>query len=276
VTAIDSERYNDDLEPLTTVERRFGVDILDRDVTTAAAVMSMPTAGLTNPFTGVPTLGPLAILVDAAAGRANHVRCAADEWTVSSELSLELSPAALHSTDDPEDRVIAAAHAVGRKGRTSVSLCTLTKGADTIGCGTVRSYFISADRMVAERRDSSPPGPNTALAELMAVQVQPADDGVAVLMQKPNPAIYNRIDAVHGGVATAGLELAASAIMSNGSDHMVTASIRVNFLRPFFASGQSRYVATPLRIGRTSAVADAQAIGEDGRAALVARVTAYR
>ena len=31
-----------------------------------------------------------------------------------------------------------------------------------------------------------------------------------------------------------------------------------------------------LRIGRTSAVADAQAIGPDGKVAVIARVTAYR
>jgi acyl-coenzyme A thioesterase PaaI-like protein len=50
----------------------------------------------------------------------------------------------------------------------------------------------------------------------------------------------------------------------------------VNFLRPFFASGESRYVATPVRVGRNTAVADAQAIGADGKTALTARVTAYR
>jgi uncharacterized protein (TIGR00369 family) len=95
-------------------------------------------------------------------------------------------------------------------------------------------------------------------------------------MQEPNPAIYNRVGAVHGGVASAGLELAASAAINTDGKHMTTASLRVNFLRPFIGSDQSRYVATPLRTGRTSAVADAQAIGDDGKVAVVARVTAYR
>ncbi|MGZ5363854.1 MAG: PaaI family thioesterase [Mycobacterium sp.] len=57
---------------------------------------------------------------------------------------------------------------------------------------------------------------------------------------------------------------------------MRTASVKVNFLRPFYAGNHSRYEASPLRIGRATAVADAQAIGDDGRVALTARVTAYR
>ena len=58
-------------------------------------VSSMPLAGLVNPVTGVPTVGPLAVLVDHAAGLVNHYRREADEWTVSSELTLEITPSAL-------------------------------------------------------------------------------------------------------------------------------------------------------------------------------------
>ena len=49
----------------------------------------------------------------------------------------------------------------------------------------------------------------------------------------------------------------------------------MNYLRQFVSGGESRYVGTPLRVGRRSGVADAQAIGADGVVALVARVTAY-
>jgi uncharacterized protein (TIGR00369 family) len=170
---------------------------------------------------------------------------------------------------------VATAHAVGRKGLTSVALCTLTRGTDVIGFGTVRSYFVSADRVVDDTQDDAPPW-QIPLAELMAVRVRGADEGLRVLMQEPNPAVNNRIGAVHGGVAAAGLELAASAAINTDGLHMSTASLRVNLLRPFISSEHSRYIATPLRIGRTSAVADAQAVGEDGRPAIVARVTAYR
>jgi acyl-coenzyme A thioesterase PaaI-like protein len=74
------------------------------------------------------------------------------------------------------------------------------------------------------------------------------------------------------------LELAASAAINQGraDASLQTASLRVNFLRPFFAGANSRYEGTALRVGRGSAVGDAQAIGDDGKIALTARVTAYR
>ena len=82
-----------------------------------------------------------------------------------------------------------------------------------------------------------------------------------------------------GGVASAGLELVASAAVNNGAvsgGFLRTASVRVNFMRPFFAGARSRYVGTPLRVGRNTAIGDAHAIDDNGKVALTARVTAYR
>jgi hypothetical protein len=47
-------------------------------------------------------------------------------------------------------------------------------------------------------------------------------------------------------------------------------------LRPFLAGDDSRYVGRPLRVGRNTGVGDAEAIGNDGKVAITARVTAYR
>jgi len=81
-----------------------------------------------------------------------------------------------------------------------------------------------------------------------------------------------------------GLELVGSAAVDvdrvadtdGAAAHFRTASLRVNFLRPFHGGARARYLATPLHVGRSSGVAEAQAIGHDGRVALVARLTAYR
>lgn len=158
MTAIQPERCDEHVDPLiTAVEGRFGLEILDCDVASSTVMMSMPLAGLTNPFTAAPTSAPLAILIDIAAGRANHVRGDANEWTVSSELTLELAAGGdIDQSDYPADRVVATARAIGRTGRTSLAVCTLTCGANTIGCGTVRSYFISANRVVGDHPDESP------------------------------------------------------------------------------------------------------------------------
>jgi acyl-coenzyme A thioesterase PaaI-like protein len=55
-----------------------------------------------------------------------------------------------------------------------------------------------------------------------------------------------------------------------------TASLRFNFLRQFRSGPESRYVGTPLRVGRSSGVAEAQAVSGDGEVAIIARLTAYR
>jgi uncharacterized protein (TIGR00369 family) len=99
-----------------------------------------------------------------------------------------------------------------------------------------------------------------------------------VLSQRVDENLNNAVDIVHGGVAAAGLELAASAaINQNQSDSpLQTGSLRVNFLRPFFAGDESRYEGTRLRVGRSTAIGDAQALGDDAKVAITARVTAYR
>ena len=51
-----------------------------------------------------------------------------------------------------------------------------------------------------------------------------------------------------------------------------TSSLRVNFLRPFHGGAEAHYLARPLHVGRGSGVAETQAVGNDGRVAMVARL----
>jgi uncharacterized protein (TIGR00369 family) len=258
--------------------RRFGIEMLDADLENETAEMSMSLAGMRNPFTDMPTVGPLGILVDAVSGFVNHFRHHPGEWTVSTELALELSPdGSDRATADDASPVIAQAQVLGPRGSTSLSFCTLTCDDVVVGGGTVRSFFVTPDQVILDepaetlRRTAA-----TTLSELMAVETAAASDDVCVLRQKPDPFLDNAVGVVNGGVASAGLELAASAVVNTGGPPMRTASVRVNFLRPFLSGDHSRYEASPLRVGRATAVADAQALAEDGRPALTARVTAYR
>ncbi|MGO9103669.1 MAG: PaaI family thioesterase [Mycobacterium sp.] len=267
-----------DIETPHHLLRRFGIEVLDTDVAEATAVKSMPIAGMRNPFTGLPAIGPLTILVDAASGMVNHFRRNTDEWTVSSELALELSPDGGElATANPDIPVVADARPLGPKGDSSLSVCTLMCDDTVIGGGTVRSYYISPDDVVLD--DPADPlvkTPQTTLSELMAVRTRAAAEGMRVLLQRVDSILNNAIGVVNGGVASTGLELAGSAAVNAPGRPLRTASIRVNFLRPFFASANSRCEARPLRIGRGTAVADARAVNEDGRVALIARLTAYR
>lgn len=268
----------EDLETPDRVMRRFGVEVLDVNPSAATAVMSMQMADMQNPFTGHGTVAALAILIDMAAGMVNHVRRAHGEWTVSSELSLELSPgASLCALNDPDSAVIAKARPLAASDSSALSVSTFSCGETVIGGGSVRSYFISGDRIVpADPPETLVRTPDTPLADLMAVQPAAPGEGVRVLRQADDPILRNGIGVIHGGVAAAALEMVASAVMNIDGRPFRTASVRVNFLRPFHASDQSRYVATPLRIGRGAAVSDAQAVGADGRVALAARMSAYR
>jgi len=273
MTGIDERAAEYDLETPDSIQVRFGIEYLESDPGEATAVYSMPMDRFRNPLTAAPTVGPLAILIDAAGGIVNHYRRPVGHWTVSSELSLELSTDDTRDLDGP---VIAHARTLGPVGATSLSICTLTYRDTVIGGGTVRSFFIPADGVLAERpRETLQRTAQTTLADLMAVAAFRDPDGIA-LAQRPDPNLNNDIGIMHGGVAAAGLELAASAAINGTEGALVTGSLRVNFLRPFFAGSVSRYVGTALRVGRSTGVGDARAIGDDGKVAITARLTAYR
>jgi uncharacterized protein (TIGR00369 family) len=278
MTGVDEREVQHDIETPAAVQVRFGIEFLAASLSDSTVVMSMPMSGLRNPFTGAPAVGPLAILLDAAAGMVNHYRRRTDQWTVSSELSLDVSPNITDAMGDGAPPVLATARALGSVSTAAVSICTLTCDDAEIGIGTVRSFFIPADGVTGKRPPQILLPAQSPLSDLMAAEIRPGEGGSTVLHQRADPDLNNDIGIVHGGMATAGLELAASAAIN--TDHsgglFQTASLRVNFMRPFFAGQASRYVGTPVRIGRTTAIADAQAIGDDGRAALTARVTAYR
>ena len=116
------------MHPANTPLGRFGMSTLVDSPD--PFVGAMPLAGLVNPLTGTPTLGPLAVLVDFVAGLVNHYRRAPDEWTVSSELSVELTPDALSVVQrEPDVEVVGHARPFGTRGATS--LASATSGTET-------------------------------------------------------------------------------------------------------------------------------------------------
>ena len=99
-----------DPETPISVIRRFGITTLERDLTEFTVVAHMPIGGMFNPFTGLPTVASLAVLVDDVAGRVNYDRCGQGQWTVSSELVVEMSPGAVASIlSAPDEPVLASA-----------------------------------------------------------------------------------------------------------------------------------------------------------------------
>ncbi|BBX19671.1 phenylacetic acid degradation protein [Mycolicibacterium duvalii] len=263
--------------PLNTPLGRFGVETLEDGA--ERCVATIPAAGLTNPLTGAATVAPLAMLVDHVCGLVNHRRRGTDEWTVSSELSLEIAPDAAHAiAAAPQERVTGIAQPLGAKFDVALAQCRLSVAGHDVATATVHSFYITAPAGLSawpEESHGSLPGPD--LASLMSLERGETGGAAVVLMQKTDDALNNSVGVVHGGVSAMGLELVGSAAVCAAADAAFrTASLRVNYLRPFHSGSGAHYEATTLHVGRSSGVAETRAVGHDGRDALVARLTAYR
>ena len=264
--------------PIDTPLGRFGVETLEQGP--ERCVATVPAAGLANPLTGAPTVAALALLVDHLGGLINHTRRGPRQWTVSSELSLELVPDAVEIIASASGPVTGVSRPLGGQASVALGLCELLSGTDVIATATVRSFYIAVPASLQQwpEETSAAWRPRPGLKEMMALDVAETGGRTTILMQRDDPALNNAVGVVHGGISAMGLELAASAELNRGSADAPyrTASLRVNFLRPFHGGTQAHYVAERLHLGRSSGVAEARAVGGDGRVAMLSRVTAYR
>lgn len=263
--------------PLNTPLGRFGVDTTHEGADRCVA--SIPVAGLTNPCTGEATVAPLAMLVDHIGGVVNHLRRGTGEWTVSSELAVEFAPGAAEAiAAAPDVPVVGVARPFGEKSGTALALCELSVRDVVVAAATVRSFYIASPADLVTWPDAaSGSRPGHRLADLMAVEIAETGSAGVALTQHDDPVLNNVVGAVHGGVSSTGLELVGAAALHRAAgDAFHTASLRVNFLRPFHGGGEAHYAARALHAGRGSGVAEATAVGADGRTALLARLTGYR
>src|ERR1700733_7627847 len=204
MTQVDKHTNEHDLETPDSIQVRFAISYVEARPAEAVAALSMPMDRFRNPFNGAPTVGPLAILVDAAAGIVNHYRRRPGQWTVSSELSMDLSP----DVGELDGPVLASAHSPGPLGTTSLGICTLTYRGTVIGSGTVRSFFIPAGDVVPQYRpETLQRSPATTLSDLMAVTVASDNADCVVLSQGVDQNLNNYIHIVHGGASAAGLDM---------------------------------------------------------------------
>ncbi len=91
MTEVDKRTNQRDLETPDSIPVRFGISYVESRPAEAIAALTMPMERFRNPFTGAPTVGPLAILADAAAVIVNHYRRCPGQRTVSSEPAVDRS-----------------------------------------------------------------------------------------------------------------------------------------------------------------------------------------
>ncbi|MFB1298525.1 PaaI family thioesterase [Mycobacterium sp. pW049] len=260
------------------VETRFGIRMLSYDEHASEVVMTMPMAAMHDPFRGSPTLAPLALLVDDIGSTVNFSR-RQGRWPVTSELALTLCPDASDVFERASVKEVRAQGYPSGGGKADVLAgSTVLVGETPIAAAVVRSVLVGGDAVAADRpAETLTRSADTSLAELLAVSVLAAEDGNSVLKQHSDPMIWNATETVHGGIAATALELVAHAAILTARPDVAyrTGSLRVNFLRPLVPGPGCRYVGTAVRVGTTTAIADAWAEGDDGKEAVVARLTAY-
>ncbi len=157
------------------------------------------------------------MLVDHIGGLVNHHRRGPGDWTVSSELSLELAPDTLAQLAwAPEVPVIGTGRPCGQKGPNGLGLCEFTHCDAVVATATVRSFYIQAPGHLAPFPDGpTGPLPPGSLADRMAVRVAESGGAAKVLVQDPDPVLSNSLRVVHGVVSAMALELVGSAAFND-------------------------------------------------------------
>ncbi|WP_299570259.1 PaaI family thioesterase [uncultured Williamsia sp.] len=233
--------------------------------------MEMPIGRWRTPATGALSAGLLAMLVDSAGGTANFLAYGADRVTVTTELSVDLL------VPLPSGRVArSSGRTVARDGATAMARSTITVDGAEVGHGIVRTAALGGMTPLDGLPEDTVEGSDRDDLVRMLGLGGPVDgdhDAVAALA---DPCLQNGVGIVHGGIIVAAAETVAAATMNRSREvSLATGSIRANYLRPMAVGGEARYEARILRAGRSTAIVDVTAVGADGKAAAVVRVTGY-
>lgn len=272
----EADRY--DVDDPDGVRMRFSMETLKR--TPDSVIMTMPAGAMANPMTGAPTLALLSIVVDTAGSTAVY-ESRGMGWPVTTELAVDYNPECDPALLTARESAIAEVRAemVGFTTSRALAKCGITIGGQRCAEASLGVAYVSGDSVYAGRPTETLTDVRTAeLGRLLAVGSGELADGRATLAQWPDPMLLNATRHVHGGVASAGLELVSLAAMNAdaGARPFRAGSIRVNFIRPFISGPRAHYRAEVVRAGATMAIADATSVGDDGKPAVTARITAYR
>lgn len=110
--------------------------------------------------------------------------------------------------------------------------------------------------------------PQLPLGDTLAFRLVEADHGVVAFRCSVDARHYNNIGSVHGGLPAALIDSACGcAVFSTleRGDAWTTLGLSIDFLRPPSMTGELRCEGHVVRVGRRSAVADAELYDADGR-----------
>lgn len=225
---------------------------------------SMPLGPWVREADGRLAVGALGVLVDNVLAQAVLEERPADRWAVTTELALDFFT---EPAPGGEVSISGARRRVLDEGGGAATGCVVDAEGSVIASATFWGRFVDG---VPEpvRRGSRAPALTSRPSSIDDLVGLAGPEHERVLPQRP--ATVNPLGMMHGGVLVAALERAA--VDGGARPHgMVTASLRVDFLRP--ASGDQRLVVRQIHRGRTFASAEVSALRHDGKVTAWALLT---
>lgn len=244
----------------------FGID--DLDVNDATVSGTMPTGPWLRGPDGMLSVGALGVLIDNVLGYRVLESCADDRWSVSTEITVEVSS----GLQSPGARLSAEAESacVDEVGGLAVGR-VLSEAGDVVATCSQRGRFLPLSRAALDPPELMAHPGRGSLAELFDLQLTPAAGRVKV---QCSPLTQNPMRNLHGGVSLCVAEMAATlALTTRFGPALSTASIHVTYLRPIPAGSSLTTSARVIHRGRSFGVVDVTGY-VDGRTAIAARVVA--
>lgn len=252
-------------------ERLFRVAQVTQEDTTIRS--SMPTGAWLEREGGLVPGGVLGVLMDNVLGYGVMVEGPAGQWSVTSEMSIDLCHPIQSGT-----RLDAHARPVHTDARGAITSGEVTDARGRlIAVGRQHGRFV-AD--VPEALTHGTPAPQQVRASfagpvLDALGAAPrATEGGAVLDLVTFGRHANPLGNMHGGITVCLVEMTALSALEATGQRFAAASIHVCYLRPIPVGTPVTFAATVSHLGRSFAVTTVEARTAEGKTCVTATVTA--
>lgn len=266
--------------PVGKPERLFGVR-MTQDPRDNRWHGTMPSGRWTRGLDGAPSSAALAILIDDTLGVAGAAHQPEGRFAVTTELSVDyVAPPPCDGSVISSEGAVVSAHDRGAL----VTGTTRDSTGQTLAVMSLRSRYIPLLPEVAAgawaQPEPSPGDPADAdasrhdsLLSVLGASVH-ADDAQVRVRVPSNIRLTNGSGVLHGGIALAASQLAASYRLP-ADEGMAISSTRITYLRQLEISDDIDFVARVVHGGRTFRVIEVTAHGPGGQPCTLATVAGY-
>ena len=221
---------------------------------------------------GKRALGVLMVLADRILGELPHARRAPNQWSLTTELTVDvIGPA------EPPDDLSAGAVLLGAQTGDGFARCEMTdRAGSVVVVGTSRLVYVAAD-LATSNVDGTAGGQidvtGSTIDEALGLEQASGTEGLHVTMSDPGSWV-NDFGILHGGVAACLAEIAASRLVAESNPRLSTAQVHTTYLRPGPPSVPYTASAEAVHVGRRFAVVRVAGRSAGGELCNMSTVTA--